>query len=150
MIRVAGPADAEAVADLEATCLGDDAWPAGLVVEGLSGRLPTVAYLVAEVEGEVVGHAVVSVVDGLAELQRIAVAPAHRRTGLGGDLVAAALDHARTQGARRMLLEVREDNAAALALYQHRGFTELSRRPRYYRDGAAAVVLDLDWEDGTS
>ena len=40
-----------------------------------------------------------------------------------------------------MLLEVREDNAAALGFYAARGFVEVDRRPRYYRDGATAVVL---------
>jgi ribosomal-protein-alanine N-acetyltransferase len=50
---------------------------------------------------------------------------------------------ARADGADRVLLEVREDNVAALAFYAARGFTELARRPRYYRDGATAVVLEL-------
>lgn len=148
MIRLARPGDADAVTVLETTCLGEDAWPAGLVVEGLSGNLPTVAYLVAELDTEVVGHAVVSTVGDVSELQRIAVVSGRRRTGLGRDLLDAAIAHAREQGARRMLLEVREDNEAAQALYARAGFTELDRRLRYYRDGAAAVVLELGWEDG--
>jgi ribosomal-protein-alanine N-acetyltransferase len=44
-------------------------------------------------------------------------------------------------GANRLLLEVREDNAGALAFYAARGFVEIDRRARYYRDGAAAVVM---------
>jgi ribosomal-protein-alanine N-acetyltransferase len=46
-------------------------------------------------------------------------------------------------GANRLLLEVREDNAGALAFYASRGFIEIDRRPRYYRDGTTAVVLRL-------
>ena len=148
MIRLAVPGDAEAVSALEVLCLGDDAWPAGLVVQGLSGALPTVVYLVAELDEQVVGHAVVSTVDDVAELQRIAVASGHRGIGLGRALLAASVEHARERGANRMLLEVREDNEAALTLYARAGFTELDRRPRYYRDGTAAVVLELTWEDG--
>ena len=49
----------------------------------------------------------------------------------------------RDGGADRLLLEVREDNAGALAFYAARGFVEIDRRPRYYRDGATAVVLAL-------
>jgi ribosomal-protein-alanine N-acetyltransferase len=45
--------------------------------------------------------------------------------------------------ADRVLLEVREDNEAALGLYAQSGFVEIDRRPRYYRDGAAAVVMQL-------
>ena len=48
---------------------------------------------------------------------------------------------ARESGADRLLLEVREDNAGALAFYAARGFVEVDRRRRYYRDGATAVVM---------
>ena len=41
----------------------------------------------------------------------------------------------------RLLLEVREDNAAACAFYAARGFAEINRRTRYYSDGTTAVVL---------
>ena len=34
-----------------------------------------------------------------------------------------------------------EDNAAALALYQGMGFAIVGRRPRYYSDGRAAVLM---------
>ena len=47
VIRAAGPDDVEAVARLEADCLGEDAWSEGLVGEGIRGALPTVTYLVA-------------------------------------------------------------------------------------------------------
>lgn len=140
-VRPAVAADAPAVAALERDNLGRDAWPEGLVVEGLAGNLPTVSYLVAEVDGTIVGHAVASVVADIAELQRIAVDPAHRRTGLATDLLDAVVRAAREGGADRLLLEVREDNTGALAFYAARGFVEVDRRPRYYRDGATAVVM---------
>ena len=38
---------------------------------------------------------------------------------------------------------MREDNAGALAFYAATGFAEIARRPRYYRDGATAVVMEL-------
>jgi ribosomal-protein-alanine N-acetyltransferase len=40
-----------------------------------------------------------------------------------------------------LLLEVRQDNAAACAFYAARGFFEINRRPHYYADGTTAVVL---------
>jgi ribosomal-protein-alanine N-acetyltransferase len=43
-----------------------------------------------------------------------------------------------------VLLEVREDNAAARAFYAAHAFTEIDRRRRYYRDGATAIVLLRD------
>ena len=143
VVRTAVPADVAAVSRLEDECLGADAWSEGLVREGIAGTLPTVAYLVAEVDDEVVGHAVVSTAGDIAELQRIAVDDRHRRNGVASALLAGVLDVAGRSEADRLLLEVREDNRAALAFYAGSGFTEVDRRPRYYADGATAVVLRL-------
>lgn len=159
-MRRAVPGDLVAVAGLEREGLGDDAWSEALVAAGLADDLPTVAYLVAQDGSEVVGHAVVSLPlpatsaadPGLdpdpdtdpdpAELQRIAVAADRRRGGLASALLEAVAALAREAGAERLLLEVREDNAGARAFYAARGFGEIARRSRYYRDGTAAVVLE--------
>ena len=141
MIRAATADDVAAIAALEEENLGADAWSGGLVREGVTGGLPTIRYLVAEVEGKVVGHAAASIVADIAELQRIAVTPTRRRTGLATALLDEVLGLARAERADRLLLEVREDNAAALGFYAAAGFVEIDRRRRYYRDGATAVVL---------
>lgn len=143
MIRPAVPADAEAVAALEAAALGPDAWSPALVAQGTRGDVPTLHYLVCHEGAVLVGYAAVSLVADVAELQRIAVDPGRRRSGIASRLLAEAVGLARTTGADRLLLEVREDNAGALAFYAARGFAEIDRRRRYYRDGAAAVVMRL-------
>jgi ribosomal-protein-alanine N-acetyltransferase len=140
-VRRATLADLAAVTASEADNLGADAWSPALVEEGVAGRLPTVHYLVAEEDGRVVGHAVASVVADVAELQRIAVLADHRRRGLATALLEEVVALAVREEADRLLLEVREDNMAALAFYAAHGFVEIDRRPRYYRDGATAVVL---------
>jgi ribosomal-protein-alanine N-acetyltransferase len=142
-VRPATEADVDAIAASETTNLGADAWSRGLVAEGVAGRLPTVHYLVAEVDGRVVGHAVASIVADIGELQRVAVADEARRTGIATALLDAVLALAAAAGADRLLLEVREDNRGALAFYADRGFVEVDRRRGYYRDGTTAVVLRL-------
>ncbi|MET0838316.1 MAG: ribosomal protein S18-alanine N-acetyltransferase [Marmoricola sp.] len=140
-VRSAGAQDVEAVAGLEEECLGGDAWSEALVRDGILGDLPTITYLVAEVGDEVVGHAVTSNAGDIAELQRIAVSPSHRRRGIAASLLAGVVDSARRTPADRLLLEVREDNRPALAFYAGQGFVEIDRRPRYYADGTTAVVM---------
>ena len=140
-LRLAGPHDTEAVAALERDVLGADAWPPGLVAEGVAGRVPTTLYLVATDDDDLLAYAAVSIVADLAELQRIAVAATHRRTGLASGLLARVEHEAMTRHADRLLLEVREDNHVACAFYAARGFTEIDRRPRYYADGTTAVIL---------
>ena len=139
-----GPAtagDVPEVARLEEEALGRDAWPEGLVRDGMTGGLPTVHYLVARDDGELVGYAVASVAGDIAELQRIAVTAPRRRTGVASALLEAVLALLEDTEADRVLLEVREDNEAALGFYAQSGFEEIDRRPRYYRDGATAVVM---------
>ena len=144
VVEPATPADVPALVRLEETCLDADAWSPALVAAGVAGTVPTVSWLVARADGVVRGHAVTSCVPGdVAELQRIAVEPAARRRGLASALLAAVVEHASTAGCDRLLLEVREDNTGALAFYADRGFVEVDRRPRYYRDGTTAVVLRL-------
>ncbi len=144
IVRPATVADVDAIALSEADNLGADAWSHGLVEEGAAGRLPTVHYLVAEDDGRLVGHAVASVVSDVAELQRIAVTEDLRRSGVAGLLLDEVVALGVREGVDRVLLEVREDNRAALGFYAAHGFVELDRRPRYYRDGTTAVVLSLD------
>ncbi|WP_312856017.1 ribosomal protein S18-alanine N-acetyltransferase [Nocardioides stalactiti] len=140
-VRAATVDDVTAVVDLEVLAFVDP-WSVNLLDEGISGLLPTTRYLVAESAGGFVGYAVVSVAQDVAELQRIATAPAARRTGVATALLAAVVAHAADLGAERLLLEVREDNDAALGFYGGAGFAEVARRPRYYRDGTDAVVLE--------
>ncbi|RNL80963.1 GNAT family N-acetyltransferase [Nocardioides marmorisolisilvae] len=142
MIREARTADVPAVVELEALTQGVDAWSENLVRDGIEGGLPTISYLVAEDDG-IQGYAVASYAGDIAELQRIGVAEDARRRGLATALLDEVVAHAPSTGADRMLLEVRADNTGALSFYAARGFVEIDRRPRYYRDGTDAVVMRL-------
>lgn len=135
--------DVTAIAALERVSLGADAWSESLIEQGVDGSLPTVHYRVIHDEDTLVGYVVVSVAGDVAELQRIAVDPTRRRRGVATRLLDDVRRLATADGAERVLLEVREDNPEARAFYAARGFAEIARRPRYYRDGATAVVLEL-------
>jgi GNAT superfamily N-acetyltransferase len=50
------------------------------------------------------------------------VSPAARRHGVGGGLVDAAIAWARSNGINRLLLDVADHNAPAIALYERKGF----------------------------
>jgi ribosomal-protein-alanine N-acetyltransferase len=142
-IETAAAGDVGAIVRLETECQGADAWSEALVREGVAGAVPTVQHLVARAEGEVVGYAIASLAGDVVELQRIGVKPSRRRDGWASRLLAAVVALALEHGADRVLVEVRDDNAGALGFYDVRGFVEIARRSRYYRDGATAVVLEL-------
>jgi ribosomal-protein-alanine N-acetyltransferase len=133
--------DVAAVVGLERHALGPDAWSENLLSQGVRGLIPMALFLVAETEDLVTGYAAVSIVADIAELQRIAVRAANRRTGIASALLTRVGLEAAARHADRILLEVRDDNTGALAFYARHGFTELDRRPRYYADGTTAIVL---------
>lgn len=96
--------------------------------------------LVAE-ESQIVGALLASCpVPEEAEILDLAVDPAHRQRGIGSRLLKAFLAGRRG----RVFLEVRPSNVAARRLYEHFGFTEISRRAHYYRSSSEdAIVMQV-------
>ena|SRR5436190_15512145 len=90
------------------------------------------------------GYAALLLVAGEAELLRIATRPEARRRGVARRLLDEALAQLRLRGAAICHLEVREDNAAAIALYVSAAFSRTGRRAGYYRDGTAALLYQKE------
>lgn len=75
----------------------------------------------------------------------VAVEPESRRLGIARVLLRHVMAHARANGATVALLEVRQSNEAALALYDALGFIRTSVRRAYYSDnGEDAIIMRLD------
>jgi ribosomal-protein-alanine N-acetyltransferase len=101
-----------------------------------------VPFLVALSRDSVVGYVVAHRAADEGEILNLGVAPAHRRQGVGRALVEGVLRLLAARGVRHVYLEVRESNAGARRLYQSLGFSEVTRRARYYRRPVEdAVVL---------
>ena len=95
---------------------------------------------------EIAGFSAFYRIEKEAELWNIAVAPAHRRRGIGRALLQEALQKLSVAGTRRIFLEVRESNLPALELYYSLGFNRLARRKDYYynpKEDALVFVLKL-------
>lgn len=135
--READAADLGAVLALEARCFDHDPWTRGMLEVEL-GR-PGGHFLVLEQEGALVGMAIAwRVIDELHVLH-VGVDPAYRQRGLGRLLMDAL--EASAPEATVAWLEVRSDNAPAIALYAGRGYRPVAVRARYYDDGCDAVVM---------
>lgn len=100
---------------------------------------PSAWFAVAEVEGQLAGNALLFFRRGsaVARLYSIVVASKARGRGLGARLLVAAEAAARRRGCREVRLEVRQDNTAAIALYEGAGYQRVAKLPDYYADGAA-------------
>ena len=80
----------------------------------------------------VVGFSLHRTVAGDAELLLLAVAPHAQGQGIGRQLLGRFVDEARSRGANRIHLEVRDGNGA-VRVYEAAGFVQANRRRNYYR-----------------
>jgi tRNA threonylcarbamoyl adenosine modification protein YeaZ/ribosomal-protein-alanine acetyltransferase len=135
-------ADAARCAELEAQLFdGDDPWSASAFVSELGSRHNH--YVAARTADKLVGYAGITRLGLLPpheyEIHTIGVDPAFHGQGTGRRLLDSLLDFA---GGGTVFLEVRTDNAAAIALYRSAGFVEVGLRKRYYRaSGADAYTM---------
>ena len=138
VIRDAAPGDGARLEQIDGLVSGPSGGRAGrfdlaLGTAGRSGRTPGgERALVLEEGGQVVAYLLYTLVIDEATINTIGVDPPAQGRGLGGQLLAAALDRIRRDGARRCLLEVRRGNRAARALYEGRGFAVDGVRKNYY------------------
>lgn len=143
--------DLQAVTRINQVCLPENYTDFFFV--DLARRFPE-TFIVAEVNGEVVGYIMCRIEAGLSNLGlggllkkghvvSVAVLPEHRRKGVGGALVTRAMEGMRTYGAKQCYLEVRVTNDEAITLYRKLGL-EVSRTIRgYYADGEDAYVMSI-------
>lgn len=103
---------------------------------------------VATAGGVLVGHGVLSVGAGEAQLLNVCVIPDAQGAGHGRSLAAHLIERADAAGAGRVFLEVRISNRVAMTLYDALGFKEVGRRRGYYptehgREDALVMALDV-------
>jgi ribosomal-protein-alanine acetyltransferase len=94
--------------------------------------------LVARVNEKVGGFLICSIDHERSEpfghILTLDVAPVHRRRGIAQKLLQEVENLLRSKGVRECRLEVREDNAAAINLYEKLGYERIEKLERYYRD----------------
>jgi [ribosomal protein S18]-alanine N-acetyltransferase len=143
--------DAARCAELEAQLFdGDDPWPAAAFLRELAAE--HIHYVAARADDKLVGYG------GIARLGRkppyeyeihtIGVDPAYQGQGIGREMLGRLLDIAADDV---VYLEVRTDNAAAIAMYESAGFVNVGLRKRYYRvSGADAYTMQRPARGGST
>jgi ribosomal-protein-alanine N-acetyltransferase len=130
VLRAAKPGDLEAIEAIERRSFSDP-WSRSSFAS-LLGE-PPVFFAVAAMGERIAGYLVAWFIAGEGEIGNVAVDHAYRSQGIGGRLLEAALDAARSRSVEAVYLEVRESNVAAQRMYARRGFSRVGRRRRYYR-----------------
>ena len=145
-LRPVGLFDGVVISLLHAECFDEARWDQRVVTKILA--LPG-AYGFIVLEHEVpAGFVLARVAADDCEILSLGVRRASRQSGLGRELLRAALSFANVSKARAVHLEVAEDNTAARHLYAVEGFSVTGRQRGYYRRAGypeiAAPVLSRD------
>ena len=133
-IRTAGTADLPAVLALWSEAEAHPSHTDDLAsLEALVAR--DAGALLVACDGDRVVGSVIAGWDGWrGTIYRLAVAPSHRRAGLGDRLVTAALQRLEAVGARRTSAIVVSDDVQAMAFWRASGWEQQVERARFVRN----------------
>ncbi len=125
-------------------------WSAALYLSEIS-QPATRAYLVAVVDGAVVGYAGCMIVAGEGHITTVGVDPTWQGRRVGMRVVYEIVREARRRGANALTLEVRVSNHRAQELYRLFGFAPAGIRKNYYAEvNEDAIVMWAHDVDGAS
>ena len=145
MIQKMNAAHVPQIAQLEKLCFSDP-WSENSIASELNSRLSD--WLVVTEGEQVVAYVGAQTVIDSSDMMNIAVHPDFRRRGIGEMLVAALEEQLRQRGSKMLLLEVRDSNVPAIALYEKLGFHQVGLRKNYYRNPKEdALILRKEWAE---
>jgi ribosomal-protein-alanine N-acetyltransferase len=148
-VRTMQTADLEEVIEIAASLQEAPQWLRDAYETAIrpGSQLRRVALVAEDAQtGQIAGFAIASLSPPQAELESIAVASPLQRRGIAAALHSTIVDHIKAAGATELMLEVRANNARALAFYRRLGWNEVGRRVRYYsgpEDDAVLMRLEL-------
>ena len=102
-------------------------------------------YIVAEVDGQVVGYGGIWLIIDEGHVTNIAVDEEYRGKGIGSKILEGLIQICRERNMTAMTLEVRKSNVVAQSLYRKYGFKEYGIRKGYYQDNNEDAIIM--WKD---
>ena len=131
------------ITQLEAICFSDP-WSENSIAQELTN--PLSFWLVAVEDDKVAGYIGSQTVMGETDMMNVAVHPDFRRRGVAEALILRLVEVLKTRQSHCLTLEVRASNTPAIRLYEKLGFSQVGKRPGYYRKPKEdALILRKGW-----
>lgn len=127
------------IAELEKQCFSIP-WTSEQLASQLTDNMH-ICLAAVDGEGRTVGYVGLMYVLDEGYISNVAVAPAHRREGIGGMLLDTLRERAEEKGLAFLTLEVRQTNEPAKSLYKKHGYVEVGLRKGYYAKPTEDAIL---------
>ncbi|WP_413501553.1 ribosomal protein S18-alanine N-acetyltransferase [Psychrobacter maritimus] len=127
----------EAVANIELLVQPHDVWTYQTLVEMLAQNSMHMLMVYEQEDkadnNKVIGYCLYQVIFEQAEILRIGTHPDYQRQGIASQIFTQLNEELMSNQVESLLLEVRSDNFAAIALYQQQAFAVIHTRRDYYQ-----------------
>lgn len=138
--RKAAEADISAFAVLDKRCFSHP-WSELSFKGELDGSKKSFYVAAENSKGELIGFAGAAYVADEGEVNRVAVHPLYRGRGIASHMLDMLIDDSASNGIVSLMLEVREANRSAIALYKDHGFIVEGKRSGYYAETGENALL---------
>ena len=151
-IRKARKGDIDRIIDIERSWQHLSHWSIDSYYRLLNDDSFTSSF-VAEIDGEkgrpaIVGFVIFHIAADVSEIYNIAVESANARSGIGYELMRAAVNESGKRNARKVILEVRKSNNPAINFYLKFNFKITGDRKNYYSNPVEdAYIMELTISD---
>ena len=136
----------QTVANIESVVQLQDNWTEQTLAKML--EQDSIELLIIYQNEKVVGYCLYQALFEQAEILRIGTHPDYQRQGIASNLFVALNKELEDNRVENLLLEVRADNAPAIALYEHQGFVVIHQRKGYYshpnQPAIDALIMQLE------
>lgn len=119
----------------------DDFWTYNVLKEELQSEKSK--YLVAKLDGEIVGFCGMKIMLDEADIMNIVVRKDYRNQGIGSLLLQNLINFLKELNITSMTLEVMEENYSAIHLYKNFGFKQIGIRKNYYKDKNGLIMKNI-------
>jgi len=140
-IRDALKSDIQALLNIENDVFHAEAWSHDVFESEFALLGTTRVYKVIEQNQVIIGYFGLAIVDGIIDITTIAVQSEYQHQGFGTVMMNEIMEISKQYKARKVMLEVKPENVAAISLYQKYGFEVIGLRRNYYGPSKDALTM---------